>query len=338
MPSSSKHAGYGFGGDITAEKLKSVALPPKIKCNICKKIKNNDAFSKKQLSDLAFKISRHGPQSMHDATVKCRQCTGAQVTELTCCVCGEIKGLDDFSKAQRKSPDTARCLPCVRVHEDTEPDVAPPPRVFDEYESGDDSDNATNPYETTSEVEQDEINNFDEPVNYLTFDRLTLSQTASRPQSLSDENVQPSASRSTKASGTSSIGGASGSQAPSGDWMVAARKKGPAHSAVGIPFTGYDVHGRGHNRVTVASSVTSGDEEPSQLSRKSVERSERWAKVKVSRQCGGGPGDTVLTRRQKPPTKSPLDRGIYAELAPKAKSTALQVDSSDDDGSDVPEW
>lgn len=32
---------------------------------------------------------------------------GQQVEELTCCICDEVKGLNGFSKVQRRNPDNA---------------------------------------------------------------------------------------------------------------------------------------------------------------------------------------------------------------------------------------
>lgn len=39
-------------------------------------------------------------------------CTGGQVVELHCCMCDKTKGLDKFSKAQRRNPDKAVRSPC----------------------------------------------------------------------------------------------------------------------------------------------------------------------------------------------------------------------------------
>ena len=79
----------------------------RIKCVGCKKIKNKDSYSQKQLNDLAWKISSKGNVPVQTALIKCRLCTGQQVTELKCSICNEVKGLDGFSKAQRRNPDGA---------------------------------------------------------------------------------------------------------------------------------------------------------------------------------------------------------------------------------------
>ncbi len=64
-------------------------------------------YSKRQLSTVNFKISRGIHVSPFNANVKCRNCTGEQLAELTCTVCGELKDMTQYSRAQRKKPDDA---------------------------------------------------------------------------------------------------------------------------------------------------------------------------------------------------------------------------------------
>lgn len=45
--------------------------------------------------------------AVNQAIISCIPCTGRQVTELHCYYCDMDKGLDKFSKAQRKTPDHA---------------------------------------------------------------------------------------------------------------------------------------------------------------------------------------------------------------------------------------
>ena len=71
---------------------------------------------------------------------RCRHCTPTQVTELKCIMCFKVKGLDGFTKAQRKDPDHAvsasnytavpatrkltlsqRCMECVFEHQAEDP-------------------------------------------------------------------------------------------------------------------------------------------------------------------------------------------------------------------------
>lgn len=77
---------------------------------MCKKVKKQNHYSKRQLNDLAYKVSQNGKMPFHNGNIKCRICTGAQVTELECCMCEEVKGLDAFSRAQRRDPDNAVSL------------------------------------------------------------------------------------------------------------------------------------------------------------------------------------------------------------------------------------
>ena len=42
---------------------------------------------------------------------------------MTCFICDETKGLEEFSKAQRRNPDAARCLICVDDHLFTNPSI-----------------------------------------------------------------------------------------------------------------------------------------------------------------------------------------------------------------------
>lgn len=52
----------------------------------------------------------HKAKSAIAEIITCRTCIGGPINELTCSICGEVKGLDGFSKAQRKDPDEAVSL------------------------------------------------------------------------------------------------------------------------------------------------------------------------------------------------------------------------------------
>ena len=73
--------------------------------------------------------------------IECRQCTGIQKHEMTCFICDETKGLEEFSKAQRRNPDAARCLACVDDHLYTNPSVED--EDDDENENEDEGDTVT---------------------------------------------------------------------------------------------------------------------------------------------------------------------------------------------------
>lgn len=80
----------------------------RICCTVCKKWKVNGQYSNKQLADLKFKLLQVGTsRSVGSVGAKCRTCTGQQVTELTCCICDEVKPLVDFGKNHRRDPDNA---------------------------------------------------------------------------------------------------------------------------------------------------------------------------------------------------------------------------------------
>lgn len=122
-------------------------------------------YSKKQSTDLRNHIALGN--ALDDSTIRCRKCTGSQVHEMTCSICGEVKGLEGFSKAQRRTPDNAvsinpdhngnkshrvqqRCLECVDEHLALHPDqVQEWDRDDNDGESGLDSDETSNPYENT---------------------------------------------------------------------------------------------------------------------------------------------------------------------------------------------
>ena len=74
----------------------------------CKVVKSNKMFSNKQLQDLKFKHLQYGPVSLTGpGYIKCRHCTGQQVTEMECTVCDEVKPLSEFGKNHRREPDKA---------------------------------------------------------------------------------------------------------------------------------------------------------------------------------------------------------------------------------------
>lgn len=80
----------------------------RIRCKQCKKYKIQGGYSKKQLVELQKRVARFGKlDSSTGAYIRCRQCVGQQVEELTCCICDEVKGLSGFSKVQRRNPDNA---------------------------------------------------------------------------------------------------------------------------------------------------------------------------------------------------------------------------------------
>lgn len=75
-------------------------------------------FSKRQLERLVDERMAKGPSVFSPdwkGLSKCRQCVGGQNVEMTCMLCNCVKGLDEFSKAQRRNPDEAVSTDVKRV-------------------------------------------------------------------------------------------------------------------------------------------------------------------------------------------------------------------------------
>ncbi|OJJ59016.1 hypothetical protein ASPSYDRAFT_89737 [Aspergillus sydowii CBS 593.65] len=113
----------GGYSEAIKRQLEGVTLPEKIKCKICKKYRNAHAYSKRQLDIFRHARVVEGQRANNVGYASCRNCTGGQVMELRCCVCDQIKGLDDFAINQRKEHELARCLDCVQGHKEADPVV-----------------------------------------------------------------------------------------------------------------------------------------------------------------------------------------------------------------------
>ncbi|KAL7271883.1 hypothetical protein RUND412_005325 [Rhizina undulata] len=102
--------------------------PDGIRCFVCEKVKPVDQYAGRQLVKWRSSIYQPyapGGRTKTDPRTTCKSCTPTQTTELTCCVCHKIKGLNKFAKNQRKNPDRARCIKCVLLHVETDPDFSP---------------------------------------------------------------------------------------------------------------------------------------------------------------------------------------------------------------------
>ncbi|OJD35950.1 dna repair protein rad7 [Diplodia corticola] len=102
--------GYYRNSDVTDPSLRNTPLPEKIRCSTCNKWKGQTNFARKRLNELRERIR----DDRHPFTTQCTLCTPQQVMELKCKMCAKVKGLDEFSKAQRKNPDHAKCNPCMK--------------------------------------------------------------------------------------------------------------------------------------------------------------------------------------------------------------------------------
>ncbi|KAI9805442.1 MAG: hypothetical protein M1825_000693 [Sarcosagium campestre] len=309
--------------DLNTKKLKSVTLPEQIKCLACKKIRDQSYYSQKQLNDLAFRISRNGPVPMNRTAIKCRQCTGGQVTEMACYICEEVKGLDGFSKAQRRMPDHARCLTCLARHEETEPGLEPDSGSEHSDVEEDEtiiSEGRSNPFDGATDLGEDV--DPDKPFNHLTVENLRLSTISDGIAS--NENEKPKMSLVSASSVVDDEKTEDGSTRDEFGWIT--QPRGKVSAAVdGIRFKAYDEHGECHDRVRTASTVMS---ESDQVVYKPAARVERWAKVKVGTRQRDLPG---------------YGGGIYSDSygVKKGKSVPMPDDEEigDNEGTEaVMEW
>ncbi|KAI1625943.1 Stc1 domain-containing protein [Exophiala viscosa] len=94
-----------------------------IECANCCRKQFRSRYSNNQLSkfqESTYKARRGGQPA---ELPRCRDCTAGNTIELKCAGCYVIKGLEFFSKQQRKNPDNAKCIPCQQAIEDLVPDL-----------------------------------------------------------------------------------------------------------------------------------------------------------------------------------------------------------------------
>ncbi|KAL4870105.1 Stc1 domain-containing protein [Aspergillus spectabilis] len=122
VSSGGTRSAYAGGySDSIKRQLEIVRLPDKIRCKTCNKYRLMLSYSNRQLDLVRNAIVVNGPKTLSAGHATCRMCTGGQVTELTCCICGVTKGMSEFAKNQRSLHEQARCLNCVQGHKDAEP-------------------------------------------------------------------------------------------------------------------------------------------------------------------------------------------------------------------------
>ncbi|RAL10650.1 uncharacterized protein BO97DRAFT_426414 [Aspergillus homomorphus CBS 101889] len=114
---------YGGGySDALREQINNVALPEKVKCFSCKKLRQPNAYSKRQQEIIRHAVVLQGKRAANfTCEARCRTCIGGSVVELKCSICDKTKTLEHFAKNQRGDRDTARCLNCVQSALDVEP-------------------------------------------------------------------------------------------------------------------------------------------------------------------------------------------------------------------------
>lgn len=100
-------AGFDAPDTDLAPKVSTNALP-RVKCRVCKKIRQQSAFSNRQLQEVRKRLAVAGGNGISGPGVAaCRDCVGGQTVELTCIICDRTKSLESFSKVQRQNPDNA---------------------------------------------------------------------------------------------------------------------------------------------------------------------------------------------------------------------------------------
>lgn len=118
MPSS-------FNTAPTSAERRSVQLPAKLMCRICKTYKPNNHYSKKELDAYTYKFRRGNGLHGLTAQVRCRVCAGGSLVELKCDgPCKEVKSLDKFSKNSRANGGNKWCWQCTLWKDSQEHDIA----------------------------------------------------------------------------------------------------------------------------------------------------------------------------------------------------------------------
>ncbi|KAL8689667.1 MAG: hypothetical protein Q9218_004714 [Villophora microphyllina] len=256
-----------FAGGWTAQKatkLNQTQLPDKTKCKVCHKIKTISNFSNKQLIDLRHRLAGPNGDKARSAVaeiITCRACTGGPVNELTCCICGEVKGLDGFSKAQRKDPDLARCIICVHEHLEEGWAHANPQGQESEEEDSDNSfgETATNPYTSISyqnDPHVDAAATALKEANLSEHDKV-YGQTSQAKASTAVTHSDLLGSYTDEAFIAASAGKGKGKEPVNeNEWQTFASKSSAKKPA---EFTGYDLKGVAYHQTRAPSTVFSGD-------------------------------------------------------------------------------
>lgn len=97
----------------------------KFKCRHCSVYKTQDCYSKNEIAPYKHQLSTTPGMKPNAISplLRCRGCKGEQHQELECQgPCGQVKVLDQFSKAQR-SRGNKWCMECVQWKEGHQPEV-----------------------------------------------------------------------------------------------------------------------------------------------------------------------------------------------------------------------
>ncbi|KAF3395573.1 hypothetical protein DPV78_009253 [Talaromyces pinophilus] len=98
-------------------RIKSVALPEKIKCAGCLEERSITGFSASQIARLRKKFATQGHLALTRNAARCLYCTGgAAPTEIECSRCRKTKPLEAFTKTQRVDWYLATCKTCTAYY------------------------------------------------------------------------------------------------------------------------------------------------------------------------------------------------------------------------------
>ncbi|KAH3945487.1 hypothetical protein HBH53_146050 [Parastagonospora nodorum] len=92
------------------DSLMGVPIPTRIRCGRCERNLPQTQYSTRQLTDLRWQVRTAGNYTQ---PINCRRCTGEPLVEIECFMCHKTKGLEEFAKSQRCSPDHAQCFKCT---------------------------------------------------------------------------------------------------------------------------------------------------------------------------------------------------------------------------------
>ncbi|KAJ5776156.1 uncharacterized protein N7511_001167 [Penicillium nucicola] len=123
------HYPRSYDGTIR-QLLRQIPLPQSIICCVCHTYHPRSEFSPTQLNNLRQAIyeSRENIYDPHpeifstQQITKCIACSQSQVVEKKCGLCGQFRGLRQFSKNQR-SRDISYCMDCMEEQMSTDPDA-----------------------------------------------------------------------------------------------------------------------------------------------------------------------------------------------------------------------
>ncbi|KAL8731077.1 MAG: hypothetical protein Q9181_004435 [Wetmoreana brouardii] len=315
-----------FAGGWSAQKA------AKTRCNRCHKTKTIANYSNKQLLDLKHRIA--GPQggkakSAIAEVITCRVCTGGPVNELTCCICGEVKSLDGFSKAQRKDPDAARCILCL--HEQAEESWAHTDLAggeSDDEDSDDDSyaETATNPYTNASYQDEPEVHAATsalKQVNLSQHDKAYGAADKHKGSTVASQSDLLGSYSDEESKGASFNKGKG--KAKENEWQTFASK---GSGKKPIEFTGYDSTGGAHRQVRAPSTVCSEDSVKIVTSARSGPSASSTYKETGSR--------ARFAKVSRGDTKPRQPDNVTQQL--KASATARTVSYSDDEDLGDDDW